>query len=202
MIDHVRRNLVAYLALFVALGGTSYAAASLAPNSVGTAQIKNGAVTGPKLAGGAVTGTKIAPGVLHGLTASVYSNDVAGTPPPPTSQHLVKQATITLPQPGKLLILDSALEHCSVDNSAGATPVFYSLRVYVDGVAVPGTYTTDVLGVPVGQDATCSETAVEPGGMSNVSAGKHTIRLMMETTDTSADEVSLTSGRLIAIATG
>jgi hypothetical protein len=42
-------NLVASLALFVALGGTGYAATQLAPNSVGTAQLKRGAVTAAKI---------------------------------------------------------------------------------------------------------------------------------------------------------
>ena len=37
--------IVALAALFVALGGTSYAAFSLPKNSVGSAQIKRGAVT-------------------------------------------------------------------------------------------------------------------------------------------------------------
>jgi hypothetical protein len=42
-------TLVAYLALFVALGGTTYAAVSLPKNSIGTKQLKNGAVTSSKL---------------------------------------------------------------------------------------------------------------------------------------------------------
>lgn len=42
-------NAVASLALFVALGGTGYAATQLAPNSVGTAQLKRGAVTAAKI---------------------------------------------------------------------------------------------------------------------------------------------------------
>jgi hypothetical protein len=46
---YVRRHGVAYLALFVALGGTSYAATRLAPGSVGTPQIRNGSVTMAKL---------------------------------------------------------------------------------------------------------------------------------------------------------
>jgi hypothetical protein len=46
---HVRRNLVAYLALFVALGGTSYAAVKLPRNSVGSAQLKKNAVTAAKV---------------------------------------------------------------------------------------------------------------------------------------------------------
>jgi hypothetical protein len=42
---------ISLIALFVALGGTSYAAITRLPvNSVGTAQIKNNAVTGKKLA--------------------------------------------------------------------------------------------------------------------------------------------------------
>ena len=40
---------VSLIALFVALGGTSYAALSLPKNSVGTKQIKDGAVTAAKI---------------------------------------------------------------------------------------------------------------------------------------------------------
>ncbi|MFL5824589.1 MAG: hypothetical protein ACJ764_14235 [Solirubrobacteraceae bacterium] len=57
---HARGNAVAYAALFVALGGTAFAAASALPaNSVGTPQLKNGAVTGPKVAANTLTGAKI-----------------------------------------------------------------------------------------------------------------------------------------------
>lgn len=42
-------NLVACLALFVALGGASYAAVKLPAKSVGTTQLQNGAVTLPKI---------------------------------------------------------------------------------------------------------------------------------------------------------
>ena len=44
IVSHLRGNAVAYLALFVALGGTSYAVAVPA-NSVGTRQIRNHAIT-------------------------------------------------------------------------------------------------------------------------------------------------------------
>jgi hypothetical protein len=54
---------VALAALFIALGGTSYAA--LSANSVGTKQLKNKAVTTKKIKNGAVTATKINP---NGLT--------------------------------------------------------------------------------------------------------------------------------------
>lgn len=57
-------NVVASLALFIALGGASYAAIKLPKNSVGTKQIKNKAVTKAKLAKGlSVRGKTGAPGV-------------------------------------------------------------------------------------------------------------------------------------------
>ena len=51
---------VSLIALFVALGGTSYAAITALPaRSVGTTQLKNNAVTGPKIKNGAITAAKI-----------------------------------------------------------------------------------------------------------------------------------------------
>jgi hypothetical protein len=48
--SHLRGNAVAYVALFTALGGTSYAAIQLAPGSVTAKALANGAVTHSKLA--------------------------------------------------------------------------------------------------------------------------------------------------------
>ena len=48
-------TVAAYLALCVALGGTSYAAVSLPKHSVGTAQLKKNAVTSPKVKNGSLT---------------------------------------------------------------------------------------------------------------------------------------------------
>jgi hypothetical protein len=48
--SHLRANAMAYLALFVALGGSSYAAFRLPAGSVGTSQLKNRSVTPIKFA--------------------------------------------------------------------------------------------------------------------------------------------------------
>ncbi|HXO09090.1 MAG TPA: hypothetical protein VN880_13710 [Solirubrobacteraceae bacterium] len=48
-LNHFKSNVIAYLALFVALGGTSYAATTLGPGSVGTRQLKNHSVSPVKL---------------------------------------------------------------------------------------------------------------------------------------------------------
>jgi hypothetical protein len=53
-------DVAATLALLLAMGGTAYAATSLAPGSVGTKQLKSHAVTSGKLAPQAVSGAKIA----------------------------------------------------------------------------------------------------------------------------------------------
>src|ERR1700751_4692410 len=50
---------IALVALFVALGGTTYAATSLPTNSVGPRQLKKNAVTAPKIKQRAVTAAKI-----------------------------------------------------------------------------------------------------------------------------------------------
>jgi hypothetical protein len=58
VIQHLRGSAIGYLALFVALGGTSYAL-SIPDGSVGTRQLRNGSVTSKKLANGSITPAKL-----------------------------------------------------------------------------------------------------------------------------------------------
>jgi hypothetical protein len=62
MLAYARRHHLALLALFFAMGGTSYAAVTLPHNSVGTTQIKAQAVTLAKINSGAVRSLKGATG--------------------------------------------------------------------------------------------------------------------------------------------
>jgi hypothetical protein len=61
---HVRQQYAGFLALFVALGGVSYAAVTLPANSVGSRQIKNGQVKKADLGSNAVTAAKVQDGSL------------------------------------------------------------------------------------------------------------------------------------------
>lgn len=78
-------TLIACVALFVALGGTGYAAFSLPKNSVGSKQLKNNAVTTGKLKNGAVTAGKInasgltVPTALHANSATNATNAITAT---------------------------------------------------------------------------------------------------------------------------
>ncbi len=72
--------LVSIIALLVAMGGTGYAAVTLAKNSVGTSQLKNNAVTSEKIKNAAVTGTKLnlsgftVPNALHANAADTAAS--------------------------------------------------------------------------------------------------------------------------------
>lgn len=66
-------NVMATIAVFVALGGASYAATQLPKKSVGTKQIKNNAVSTAKIKDGAVTQSKLASGALGTATIGKVS---------------------------------------------------------------------------------------------------------------------------------
>jgi hypothetical protein len=71
-------NVMATVAVFIALGGASYAAIKLPKNSVGTKQIKNNAITGAKIKNGAVSGAKIQTsslGTVPNATSASHADD-------------------------------------------------------------------------------------------------------------------------------
>jgi hypothetical protein len=77
---YVRQHHLALLALFVALGGTSYAVTRLPANSVGTRQIKNGAVTSSKVKDQSLLAGDFKPGQLpQGKTGPTGPTGPAGS---------------------------------------------------------------------------------------------------------------------------
>jgi hypothetical protein len=87
VLAYVRDHHIALLALFVALGGTSYAAATLAANSVGTRQLRAGAVTSAKVRDRSLLARDFKPGQLRtgprGATGAAGATGPAGAPGAP-----------------------------------------------------------------------------------------------------------------------
>jgi hypothetical protein len=152
-------NVTATLALFVALGGASYAAVSLPRNSVGTAQIKPRAVvlskvspktrralrgqrgkTGPQGIQGVqgiqgiqgVRGLQGPPGPTAGAAAS-GGGDPSSTPVNALSSL---PATLTTTAPGRIFVFGSVSAGLGCQASGSCTDAW---GVYIDGVPVPGT---------------------------------------------------------------
>jgi hypothetical protein len=78
-------HVLALIALFVALGGTTYAAVKLPKNSVGTKQLKNNAVTRAKIKNSAVNGAKLANNSVAG--ADVLESTLAKVPSAANADH-------------------------------------------------------------------------------------------------------------------
>lgn len=71
-------NVTATLALFVALGGTSYAAIKLPRNSVGSSQIRSSAVGGSEVHNGSLRGADIYKGTRRSLRGAAGATGPAG----------------------------------------------------------------------------------------------------------------------------
>ena len=83
-------NLMATIAVFIALAGSTYAALRVPPNSVGTRQLKAASVTTGKIANGAITAAKVAE---HSLTGQEIDLSALGTVPSATDALSASDAT-------------------------------------------------------------------------------------------------------------
>jgi hypothetical protein len=86
-------NVTASVALFAALGGGAYAAATLPRHSVGTKQLKNSSVGTKQLKRHAVTGSKLDPRVIalfKGQTGNAGATGAAG-PRGPSDAYLARK---------------------------------------------------------------------------------------------------------------
>ena len=155
-------NVVATLALFIAVGGASaFAATQLKKNSVGTKQIKNNAVTGAKIKNGSVTAAKVKSG---SLTGTQINASTLGTVPTAQTANTAQTAqtanTVAGPEawhevgtPGQPEFMNS-WENVKV--SLGAFPetvAFYKDQdgiVHLRGEAIAGTSGTAIFNLPPG----------------------------------------------------
>ncbi len=130
-------NVIATIALFVALGGASYAAVKLPKNSVGTKQIKNKAITGAKIANGAVNGAKITPGSIAGSALNLASigtvpsaaqaaNATHAATADTATKAITAQRAETVPAPEALHVVTQFEPGCSATATENLGPVgFY-----------------------------------------------------------------------------
>jgi hypothetical protein len=140
-------NVVATIALFLALGGaTALATGGLPKNSVGSRQLKSKAVTTGKIAGGAVNGSKVAKESLTGediklsqlgrvpLAASSQSAEdaaaVQGHPAScPANTTLIRGACFDSHSNPAVPSLETAAENCAAKGGSLPTPMqLYATR--------------------------------------------------------------------------
>jgi hypothetical protein len=184
-------NVMATIAVFLALGGGAYAALKLPKNSVGSKQIKRNAVNSSKVKDRSLLAADFKAGQLpagpQGLQGiqgipgqqgdrgptgptAVFQFDGEGAyDPPSTGETSLTQTTVNLPVSGKLMIT-ATMQVTARANGGGPTVQIYG--VYVDGQAVPNTKAT--MRAPV--SGSNSETVVSVGVTGVLTPGAHIIQ--------------------------
>ena len=139
-LTHLRRNVVAYLALVVALGtSTAYAAGSIPDGSVTAAKLHKNAVTSNKIKDGTIK-----PKDIKKPTYVQSTNLSLGTPPAVPDLVSVAPYDFTLPHKARTSVtVFIPTIGGSCDNGNPDQP---TIGLYIDNVAIAGTAAT----VPAG----------------------------------------------------
>jgi hypothetical protein len=204
--SYLRRHHVALLALFVALGGTSYAAVALPANSVGAKQIRKAAVGPGKLRANAIDSSRVrdksllakdfAPGQLPagppGPTGVIATGSDSNDPDPnidlASSPKTVLSATVTTTSKSRIVVTGS------VNVSGGAS----SAAVCNPEIGTGGSFS------PIGQGAYVQQAdpndAVLPivGAAADRPAGTYTVRVQCG--DAGSGNARYAAGDLVVVA--
>lgn len=167
VIQHLRANVVGYLALTVALSGTSYAALRLEAGSVDTRHLRNGAVTSKKVDDGAVRRRDLARDAR--APQLLLSEPDSARVPIDQPQRTGPQRLVTVPRAGTLFVRYSNLD--SYDTCTGG---FAWGGLYVDNVPVAGSRS------PWPEDDEPHNRSVEVSGVVPVAAGQHLLSIGRE----------------------
>lgn len=173
-------NLASALALVIAVGGSGVAVAAAVPkNSVGSAQIINGAVKAADLAANSVNSAKVAPDSLTGAdvdestltlpapaeAGAIFSNDADDFQVPTDPNIPLSSLTFEAPHSGVLQVTASA----SLDGAVAGGNVYVELTV--DGQVVrQGYWMVPPAGSPLTQTLT---------GTVAVTEGEHDVVLQV-----------------------
>jgi hypothetical protein len=175
--DHKPRRLrptpalvVAFVALFAAMGGFGYAAAKLKPNSVKAKNIKPGAVTTAKLADGAVTTQKLASdAVAPNAANAANAARLAGAAPGECQTGWLRLAAV----------IDTST--LTPEQPDGVVPGFNCASKAEDAIKIHrddvGRYTVTVAGLGSGTAISSSAGANAVAAASAIVDGKLTLRV-------------------------
>ncbi len=139
MISHLKNNVVGYLALLVALSGTSYAAVTLSDGQVKTRHLATGAVTSAKVADNSLRARDLNVAVLQrtrlvSATSLAIDDQAISLPAAEDTAGVAAARGFVLLQGGSVYLRFSQAgmsQECNGGSSAYA-------GLYVDGQAVPG----------------------------------------------------------------
>ncbi len=151
-------NVVATLALFIALGGGAIAASNLRKNSIGPKQLKKNAVTTSKVKNKAITGAKIKPGSITGTQVNAST---LGTVPVATLANSIAPS-----EAWHSASLENGWVGPDVGPPSAETPGFYKDRegtVHLKGFARNGTVGKAVFHLPPDYRPAPGKILVEPG---------------------------------------
>jgi hypothetical protein len=158
---------VAFIALFAAIGGFGYAAVKLRPNSVTTKIIRNGAITTGKIADGAVATPKLAPdAVAPSATSAAIALNAArlgGAAPGECQSGWLKAAAVV--DTGGLTDEPSTVPGFSCASKAGDAIQIRRAGVGEYELALRGIDSATAIASSEGPNAVAAATRVQQGSL-------------------------------------